>query len=225
MGVITRSKIRYYERMKTMISEMCTAGLAKTGRTLAKEMKHYLERPGADGFNRIDKGELRDSITFAIQLPKTSKYFPHSSIRAGNPTMDLVGPAAPPESVIDPAKRPFLLKIGTKDKKARHIEFGTKGHKTDLGHEEFIRNITDWALRHGYDLSTTEGQDKLQHLIDKIRRQGTSAHPFVRPTRSIARETAKADQKAAFIQAKRRMKTITRYIGAEGAKVRVSTVK
>jgi len=108
----------------------------------------------------VDKGDLRSSICHASHLTKTGDL-------SLEPGIDGI--------------------VGTNKNHAIYVEKGTGQHLTSVGHEDFIKNITEWGLKHGFtDASSIMG------LIRHIRKHGTKAHPFARPAIDEGQQVADA---------------------------------
>jgi hypothetical protein len=66
------------------------------------------------------------------------------------------------------------VRVGTEKEYAPYVEGGSAPHKTSAKSADFIENITAWCARHGIK--------DVYLVIRYIRRYGTSAHPFLRPS-------------------------------------------
>jgi hypothetical protein len=69
------------------------------------------------------------------------------------------------------------LKVGSPSEVAPHVEFGTGPHKTSLKSIDFVENITAWCHRQGIT-----NKNIIYLIIRHIRRYGTTASPFLRPS-------------------------------------------
>lgn len=67
--------------------------------------------------------------------------------------------------------------VGTPEESAPYVEYGTGPHKTNTGSSDFVYELTQWCNRHGIT------NKNLQFLIIRhIRKHGTTAQPFLRPS-------------------------------------------
>ena len=194
--------------------EAAYSALNKIGLEVVDKMRETLEI-GDGEHPAIDKGHLYDSITAASKPAKTTKYFPASEVRPGNPNMGPVGPRAKAEHVISPETKSLLLKAGTADPKGKYLNYGTSSHKTNLDSKEFVASIIDWCVRHGFD------EDFAGYLIKKIRYQGTYAIPFKNVGQEHAENISDTYMKEAISTLIRKIPKVKRYIDKKGIKVEI----
>jgi hypothetical protein len=159
----------FFDNIEKALNTAASAALAAMGVDLAKEMKSNLEAGGSN-----DTGRLGDSITWATK----------DAIGR-----DLIGAAAKESDVISQPTGNAELHVGTAAPHGVYVEYGTGPHVANgEQNQEFIDNLVAWANRHGWtgeDGGPATEKD-IYPLIKKIREEGTTEHPFVRPTEAYA---------------------------------------
>ena len=198
--------------LKEGLYEAAVSALNRIGKESAEVMKNALLN--AD-YPKIHTGELHDSITYAIKPSKTAKYFPHDQLKPGNPSHGPVGPRATEQSIITPVNEDLTLKVGTRDKAGKYVNYGTGPHKTFTDSEEFVANIYEWCKFHGFD------EDFAVYLIKRIIEGGTSATPFLPPAREYVEMVGKLYMDAAVSKVLKAIPKVKRTISEKGMKVEI----
>ena len=202
----------FYQSFVEYLEESAIGGLNKLGRDAANMAKKFLRDPGPDGYDRIDNSVLHDSITYGLIGSRTNRLVRDAG-NPGNPNMGLVGGAASPDVIISPVKERFVCHVGTADPKAKYVEWDTSPHQTPRDSAQFIANMIDWGQRHNLS------KDFINHLIRKIRRTGTSAHPFMRPTKDWIDKNGLKYFNASMSTIIKRIPKVARILGQKGVKI------
>jgi len=194
------------------------AAFQQLGEITARGMKEALSMREA-----VFTGRLQDSITYAClpYLPKgsISLFGRTPNVNPGNPNDLLFGGAAQPRDLITPVTKPFVLKIGTRNPYARHVNDGTAPHRTNRDQLEFIHKVTTWGFAHGLDATQVEG------LIQYIRDNGTKAKPFMPQAEAYLRSAAPSVLKYAIQSQLRAMARKKTEISSSGVKVTITRSK
>lgn len=150
----------FEEDVRAATDRYMEGALEAMGAFIADMLRDQIEENGS-----IDEGTLVKSISWATA---------QATDRSGG------GDIRP---VNAPTKK-GVLHVGSADPKAGWVEFGTGPHMANSEQTaEFEENIRDWASRHGW--TGKDGAeltvDDVYPLIKKIRENGTTEQPFMRP--------------------------------------------
>jgi hypothetical protein len=202
-------KTPFNKRIMMGLEPAFYSALDALGRIGVEKMRENILEPRP--YPAYFSGELHDGITYGMLGTSQSSGFPANEVNPGNPVRGIRGPKANDEHLISKVKAKFKVHIGTADPKGKYIEYGTGPHKKPDESEEFVAKIKAWCAAKGVD------EDFAAFVIKKIRRTGTSAHPFRAPTKQYLEQIAKQYFVMAVRKGLKAMPKVRRTIEANGS--------